>query len=67
MSMVRICLTVLISSQGSMADVPKDLLEQINELERLFTVDKTKLKEITEHFVSELTRGMDRADMVQAL
>lgn len=41
-----------------MADVPKDLLEQINELERLFTVDKTKLKEITEHFVSELTRGL---------
>lgn len=40
-----------------MADVPKDLLDQINELERLFTVDREKLKQITEHFVSELKRG----------
>lgn len=40
-----------------MADVPQDLLEQIQELERLFTVDQTKLKEVTEHFVKELTKG----------
>ena len=41
-----------------MADVPKDLLEQIKELERLFTVDQAKLKGITEHFVSELAKGL---------
>lgn len=42
---------------GSMADVPQDLLEQIKELERIFTVDQKKLKEITDHFVKELTKG----------
>lgn len=41
-----------------MADVPKDLLEQIEELERLFTIDQAKLKEITNHFVGELEKGM---------
>ena len=40
-----------------MADVPKDLLEQIKELERLFTVDATKLKEVMSHFVKELEKG----------
>lgn len=40
-----------------MADVPKDLLEQIKELERLFTVDTTKLKEVMSHFVKELEKG----------
>ena len=43
---------------GSLADVPKDLLSQIKELERQFTVDQTKLKQITDRFVSELERGM---------
>ena len=42
---------------GSMADVPKDLLEQIKELERLFTVDQATLKSVTEHFVKELAKG----------
>jgi predicted transcriptional regulator len=40
-----------------MADVPQDLLEEIKELERLFTVDQAKLQEITEHFVKELEKG----------
>ena len=40
-----------------MADVPRDLLEEIKRLEELFTVDTKKLKEITDHFVSELTKG----------
>lgn len=40
-----------------MADVPKDLLDQIKELERLFSVDQAKLKELTEHFVKELEKG----------
>lgn len=41
-----------------MADVPRDLLEQIAQLERLFTVDTAKLKAITSHFVKELEKGM---------
>jgi hexokinase len=40
-----------------MADVPKDLLQEIKRLEELFSVDKTKLKAITEHFISELDKG----------
>ena len=40
-----------------MADVPKDLLEQIKELEKLFTVDQAKLKEVTTRFVKELEKG----------
>ncbi|KAI9812014.1 MAG: hexokinase A [Pycnora praestabilis] len=46
------------SRKGSMSDVPKDLLEQIKDLERLFTVDAEKLKKITDHFVSELEKGL---------
>ena len=40
-----------------MADVPKDLLQEIKRLEEMFTVPKEKLKEITDHFISELIRG----------
>jgi hexokinase len=40
-----------------MADVPKDLLQEIQRLEELFTVDQDKLKAITKHFVSELAKG----------
>ncbi|KAI9833101.1 MAG: hexokinase A [Phylliscum demangeonii] len=43
---------------GSMVDVPKRLMQQINELERLFVVDTEKLRQITSHFVSELERGL---------
>ena len=43
-----------------MADVPKDLLDQIKELERLFTVDTAKLKEIRDRFVKELEKGKSR-------
>ena len=40
-----------------MADVPKNLLDEIKELERIFTVDTAKLKEVTNHFVKELEKG----------
>lgn len=40
-----------------MADVPKDLLQEIKRLEELFTVPTAKLKEITNHFVKELEKG----------
>lgn len=41
----------------SMDHVPKDLLAEIRNLEEQFTVPTAKLKELTEHFVNELTRG----------
>lgn len=40
-----------------MADVPKDLLATITKLQEQFKVPTEKLKEITEHFVSELEKG----------
>jgi hexokinase len=43
-----------------MADVPKDLKEQFDRLEEIFTVPTAKLKEITDHFVGELTKGKKR-------
>ena len=47
-----------VTMPGSKADIPKDLLEQIRFLEDIFTVDTKKLKHITNHFVSELAKGM---------
>lgn len=47
-----------------MADVPKDLLQEIERLERLFSVPKEKLKAITEHFISELTKGDSTALLI---
>jgi len=38
--------------------VPKDLLQEIEKLENLFTIDTAKLKQITEHFVNELEKGL---------
>lgn len=43
---------------GSKADIPKDLLAEVRKLEEIFTVDTQKLKQITDHFVSELAKGM---------
>ena len=43
-----------------MADVPSDLLDQINRLEELFTVPTDKLKAISDHFVSELAKGLSK-------
>ena len=40
-----------------MADVPEDLLGQIRHLEKIFTVDQAKLKEVTRQFVRELGKG----------
>ncbi|KAI9171402.1 Hexokinase [Paramyrothecium foliicola] len=43
---------------GSKTEIPKDLLEQIRQLEKDFTVPTEKLKQITDHFVNELTKGL---------
>ena len=42
---------------GTLADAPRDLVNEIRHLEELFTVGTAKLKEITNHFVNELTKG----------
>ncbi|KAK0668288.1 putative hexokinase [Cercophora samala] len=47
-------------SSGSFVDVPKDLLKEIKRLEELFTVDTAKLKQITDHFVNELEKGLSK-------
>lgn len=44
---------------GSKADIPKDLLAQIVELENLFIVNTQKLKQITDHFIRELDKGKE--------
>lgn len=55
---------MLTFAAGSMADVPKDLMQEIKRLEELFTVDTTKLKAITDHFVKELEKGMYHATLM---
>lgn len=46
--------------KGSMFDVPETLIDQINKLEALFVISPEKLKAITNHFVSELTKGLSK-------
>ena len=41
-----------------MADVPKSLKDEMDSLEEQLTVTGDKLKEIVEHFVGELTKGL---------
>lgn len=41
-----------------MADMPRDLKEQIDKLEELFVVSTDKLKHISNHFVGELEKGL---------
>jgi len=48
------------SRKGSFADMPTDLKTQIDKLEELFLVPTEKLKEISDHFVSELKRGLSK-------
>lgn len=43
---------------GSMAEIPKNLQAEIKALEEQLTVPKEKLKQITDHFVKELEKGM---------
>jgi hexokinase len=43
-----------------MHELPQNLLEQIKQFEDIFTVDRAKLKEIVDHFVKELEKGMSR-------
>ena len=40
-----------------MHELPQNLLKPIKEFEKAFTVDRSKLKEIVNHFVKELEKG----------
>jgi hexokinase len=44
-----------------MADMPTDLKTQIDKLEDQFIVTTAKLKDISDHFVSELKKGLSEA------
>ena len=41
-------------------DVPEDLANEIRRLEEIFTVDTQKLKAISDHFISELAKGLSK-------
>ncbi|ROW02010.1 hypothetical protein VPNG_07677 [Cytospora leucostoma] len=43
---------------GSFVEVPKSLQAEIQQLEGLLTVSPEKLKQITDHFVNELAKGL---------
>ena len=40
-----------------MHDVPKELMDTIHELEKLFSVDINKMHVVVSRFVSELEKG----------
>ncbi|KAL5115263.1 hexokinase [Pleosporales sp. CAS-2024a] len=48
------------SRKGSFADMPTHLKSQIDRLEELFTVPTDKLKQISDHFVAELKKGLSK-------
>ena len=50
----------MITVLGSFADMPTDLKAQIDRLEELFMVSTEKLKHISDHFVSELKKGLSK-------
>lgn len=53
-----VALKLTCGAPGSKADFPKDLLAEVRKLEEIFTADTQKLKQITDHFVNELAKGM---------
>ena len=40
-----------------MHELPQNLLGTIQDLEKAFTVDRAKLKEVVNHFAKELEKG----------
>ncbi|OGE52144.1 hypothetical protein PENARI_c011G05152 [Penicillium arizonense] len=46
------------SRKGSMQELPQNLLGPIQDFEKAFTVDTAKLKEVVNHFVKELEKGL---------
>ena len=46
--------------KGSMADVPKELMDEIHQLEDMFTVDSETLRKVVKHFIDELNKGLTK-------
>nr|P50506.1 RecName: Full=Hexokinase [Schwanniomyces occidentalis]AAB34892.1 hexokinase [Schwanniomyces occidentalis] len=46
--------------KGSFLDVPEYLLKELTELEGLLTVSGETLRKITDHFISELEKGLSK-------
>ncbi|EDO15841.1 hypothetical protein Kpol_507p3 [Vanderwaltozyma polyspora DSM 70294] len=46
--------------KGSMADVPKELLDQIADFEKIYDTPAPVLKAIVKHFTSELDKGLSK-------
>lgn len=46
--------------KGTFSDVPQQLLEEIKVLEDILTVPASKLQSITEHFITELDKGLSK-------
>ena len=44
--------------KGSMAQLPEDVLEHIQDLEKLFTIGPDALKKIVDDFIGELEKGL---------
>ena len=43
-----------------MADVPKELMDEISELEKMFTADSETLRKVVKHFINELNKGLTK-------
>lgn len=46
--------------KGTFTDVPESLINEMHKYEELLTVPAEKLKEITEHFILELDKGLSK-------
>ena len=46
--------------KGSMADVPKELLDQLQSYEEMFATPTETLKAVVKHFISELDKGLSK-------
>lgn len=46
--------------KGSMADVPRDLMDQLHALETIFSVSSDKMRAIVKHFITELDKGLSK-------
>lgn len=46
--------------KGTFTDVPESWMEELKKVEDLLTVSPQKLRDITEHFISELNKGLSK-------
>ncbi|ODV80003.1 uncharacterized protein CANTADRAFT_50272 [Suhomyces tanzawaensis NRRL Y-17324] len=46
--------------KGTFTDVPENLLQQVHDIEQQLTVSGDTLKKITEHFITELEKGLSK-------